>query len=110
MSTRCTIGYDTENFHFYEESFDKDKVYLELNDDCFEVIDFFISKEKREIAIGIDVTIWRKIVDSWLNSYWGKNSSLDHKEQEIDTEYINKLVESSLRDKAKKEIKKVEEK
>lgn len=108
MSTKCTIGYDNDNFHLYEECFDRDKIYLELNNDCYEIVDFFSSKDKKEFAIGIDVTIWRKIVDSWLNSHWGKNSSLDHKECEINLERTKKLIENSLRNQAKKEIKKVE--
>ena len=30
MSTRCTIGYG-EGYHLYEECFDQDKVWLELD-------------------------------------------------------------------------------
>lgn len=107
MSTRCTIGYDNDNFHLYEECFDSDNIYLELNDDCFEIVESLSSKNKREIVVGINVTIWRKIVDSWLNSSWGKNPALDHKKPDIDTEYINKLLEDWLRRDAKEEIKKV---
>jgi len=108
MSTKCTIGYDNKNFHLFEECFDKDKVYLELNDDCFEIIESFSSKNCREITIGIDVTIWRKIIESWTNSHWGKTPDLDHEEPKIDASYIKELIENSIRYNAKKEIKKVE--
>lgn len=104
MSTKCTIGYDIKNFHLYEECFDRDQIYLELNGDCFEIVDSFSSKHEREITIGVDVTTWRKIVQSWIDSHWGKNPQLDHEEQKIDIEYINKLIENDLRVKAKKEI------
>jgi hypothetical protein len=108
MSTRCTIGYDTKNFHLYEECFDKDKIYLELNDDCFEVVDSFFSKESREITVGIEITTWRKVVESWINSHWGKNPDLDYKEPKINTSYMKELIENSLLHDAKEEIKKVE--
>ena len=105
MSTRCTIGYDNENFHLYEECFDNDKVYLELSGDCHEVVDSFYSKDSREITVGIDVSVWRKIVESWLNSHWGKTADKDHKKPEIaDAPYINELFEGILRRQAKKEI------
>jgi hypothetical protein len=102
MSTRCTIGYD-KDFHLYEECFDTNNVYLELDGDKHSV-ELEYSSHVKNVVISIDVTTWRKIVDSWINSNWGKNASQDHKEHEIDTEYINKLTDISLRAKAKKEI------
>ena len=33
MSTRCTIAYDQKDFHFYQECFENENVYLELDGD-----------------------------------------------------------------------------
>ena len=90
MSTRCTIGYD-DNFHLYQECFEQDNVYLKLDKGDWSasietaVIDWRDGDTMYpQLHVKIDVSLWRKIVESWIESQWGKNPEYDHKKFEID--------------------------
>lgn len=98
MSTRCTIGYG-EGYHLYEECFDRDKIWIELEKNVSEIE--YTSLDGC-LVVGIDVAAWRVMVNSWLLSHWGKNPDLDHKEPKIDLEYFNELMESIKKKKEKK--------
>jgi hypothetical protein len=103
MSTRCTIGHD-KNFHLYEECFDSDNVYLELEGDKHGIeLEHF--GNTKSVIVSIDVSTWRKIVESWMSSEWCSRPERDYKTPEIDVEYFNRLIENRLREVAKKELK-----
>jgi hypothetical protein len=91
MSTRCTIGYG-DYYHLYEECFDTDKVWLEIENKVSDVE--YRSSPNGELIVGIDVTVWRKIVEAWLQSHWAKNPERDHQKIEIDAEYIEELIKN----------------
>ena len=91
MSTRCTIGYG-EGYHLYEECFDQDKVWLELEGKVSDIE--YNSHSDGCLIVGIDVTTWRAIVEAWLKSHWGGNPERDNKPPKIDIEYFNELMES----------------
>jgi hypothetical protein len=98
MSTRCTIGYD-DNFHLYQECFEQDNVYLKLEKGSWSasietsVIDWRDGDATHpQLHVKIDVTLWRKIVESWIESQWGKNPEYDHKKFEIDNDAISDWV------------------
>ena len=76
MSTRCTIGYN-DKFHLFEEIFDSEKVWIQLDPGSFEA-EFKIYKNKNSLVVGIDVATWRRMVDSWLNSSWAKHPEKDY--------------------------------
>lgn len=91
MSTKCTIGHGPDH-HLYEECWENDHVYLELNDN------FDIETKTRfgkpSAVVKIDVTLWRSIVQAWLESPWGKDESKDHKEFEIDFTALERMIEA----------------
>jgi hypothetical protein len=101
MSTRCTIGYG-DGYHLYEECFDQDKVWLELEGKVSEVE--YSSIHDGCLVVGIDVATWRALVESWLKSHWGNNVGRDHKEPKIDLEYFNEIVENAKKNKEKKDV------
>ncbi len=85
MSTRCTIAYDSKDFHLYQECFENDNVYLELDGDGWAAsldtaeVDWREDRgPKPRLGLRIDVTLWRKIVEGWLESQWAKDPSIDH--------------------------------
>ena len=89
MSTRCTIGYG-DDYHLFEECFDTDKVWIEIGGNVSEVE--YNSALGGELVVGIDVTIWRKIVEDWLRSHWANHPTRDHEKIEIDTSYLEELA------------------
>ncbi len=101
MSTRCTIAYDQNDFHLYQECFENDNVYLQLDGggsaaslDTANVDWREDTGSRPKLGLRIDVTLWRKIVEGWLVSQWANDPSLDHKKDEWDPEAFNAWVES----------------
>jgi hypothetical protein len=110
MSTRCTISYN-DDYHLYQECFENDNVYLRLDSGDWsasletESIDWRDGDYKRpQLAIRMNVTMWRKIVEGWIASQWAQDPSRDHKKYEIDLEAISDWVNKM------KKIKEAEEK
>lgn len=101
MSTRCTISYD-DDFHLYQECFEQDNVYLSLDEGDWSAsletaaIDWRDGETMRpRLHIRMDVTLWRKIVEGWLESGWGQDSSQDHKKHDFDPNAILSLLQVS---------------
>jgi hypothetical protein len=101
MSTRCTIAYDQNDFHLYQECFENDNVYLQLDGGGWAASLDTANVDWREdtgsrpkLGLRIDVTLWRKIVEGWLVSQWANDPSRDHKKDEWDPEAFNAWVES----------------
>jgi len=104
MSTRCTIAYDQKNFHFYEECFDKDSIYLQLDGEGWDASLETASTDWRDgdnrrpyLRLRIDVTLWRKITEGWAASHWGQDPSMDHKKQDFDPEAFNSWLSGLTR-------------
>jgi hypothetical protein len=100
MSTRCTIAYDQKDFHLYQECFENDNVYLQLDGEGWDAsldtasIDWRDGDSKRpNLKIRIDVTLWRRIVEGWLESQWAKDPSIDHAKYDFDPEATLKWIE-----------------
>ena len=98
MSTRCTIAYD-DTFHLYQECFENDNVYLRLEGKGWAAgiqtsdIDWRDDVSASPTAqIRIDVKLWRKIVEGWLTSQWGKDPTNDHRKFELDTDFIESFT------------------
>lgn len=89
MSTRCTIGYG-EGYHLYEECFDQDKVWLELEGKVSEIE--YSSIRDGCLVVGIDVTAWREIVKAWVESHWANNPDRDHKQPELNLSGFEELI------------------
>jgi hypothetical protein len=101
LSTRCTIAFDQKDFHFYQECFENDNVYLELDGDGWAASLDTANVDWREdtgprpkLGLRIDVTLWRKIVEGWLASEWGKNPDHDHEKVGFDPEAKNVWLEA----------------
>ena len=106
MSTRCTIAFDQKDFHFYQECFENDNVYLQLDGDGWAASLDTANVDWREdngprpkLGLRIDVTLWRKIVDGWLASEWAKDPSRDHEKINLDLESTVKWIEDYERNK-----------
>jgi hypothetical protein len=101
MSTRCTIAYDQKDFHLYQECFENDNVYLQLDGEGWgasldtDRVDWRGGEGKLpSLLLRIDVTLWRKIVEGWSSSQWGQDPSFDHKEDNWDPEAFNGWLEN----------------
>jgi hypothetical protein len=100
MSTRCTIAYDQKDFHLYQECFESDNVYLKLDGAGWDAsldtapIDWRDGDVNRpSLKVRIDVTLWRRIVEGWLESQWAKDPSVDHAKHDFDPEAALKWIE-----------------
>jgi len=99
MSTRCTISYDANDYHLYEECFDSDNVYLNLDGRGWaaslasEGVDWRKDEpqDRPSLSIRMDVKLWRKIVEGWLASDWAAHPERDHAKKEVDVEWLNSL-------------------
>jgi hypothetical protein len=101
MSTRCTIAYDQKDFHLYQECFENDNVYLQLEGEGWaasldtERVDWREGEgRKPTLLLRVDVTLWRKIVEGWVESQWGQDPSSDHKKDNWDPEAFNGWLEN----------------
>jgi len=101
MSTRCTLAYDQRSFHLYQECFENDNVYLQLEGTEWgasldtDRVDWRDGDSLQpSLLLRVDVTLWRKIVEGWMSSQWGQDPSFDHKKVEWDPEGYNKWLES----------------
>lgn len=90
MSTKCTIGYG-DTHHLYEECFDPDKVWLRLDGKDFEA-EVGTRQDTASVTVGIDVTVWRKIVEAWLQSHWARHPERDHEKVELDLDSFEELL------------------
>ena len=102
MSTRCTLSYD-DDFHLYQECFEKDNVYLRLDKGDWSAaletaaVDWNDSGSRHPtINLRINVTMWRKIVEGWLESEWGKDPAVDHQKIEIDVDRLNLFLSAPV--------------
>jgi len=103
MSTKATISYDNgqDDYHFYEEVFDANNVYLELSNCPFSLTQIANGEHFKgtTVVTAIPVKVFRKIVEDWLNSSWGKNPEKDNKPVDFftgdfaDPELVNKSTE-----------------
>lgn len=98
MSTRCTISHDKDH-HLYQECFEYDNVYLRLDSGDWaasletESIDWRDGEFSRpRLHLKMDVTLWRSIVEGWLESQWGQNPDDDHRKMEINLEKTNRWL------------------
>lgn len=101
MSTRNTIAYDSD-FHLYKECFEYDNVYLRLDSGDWaasletEVIDWRDGEVSRPtLHLRVDVTMWRKIVEGWLESQWSQTPEDDHKKIEFNLEKTSRWLRAS---------------
>jgi hypothetical protein len=101
MSTRCTIAYDQKGFHLYQECFENDNVYLQLDGEGWDAsldtsaVDWRDGDAKRpNLTLRIDVSLWRRIVEGWAASPWGQDPSSDHRKDVWDPEAFNSWLES----------------
>lgn len=100
MSTRCTISHD-EDWHLYQECFEYDNVYLRLDGSEWaasletQTIDWRDGDSDRpRLHLKMDVTMWRRIVEGWLESQWGQTPEDDHRKVNFDNERLNRWLQS----------------
>jgi|LWDU01.1.fsa_nt_gi hypothetical protein len=76
MSTKVTLSH-SKDYHLYEECFDKNLVYLQLDDPvCLQVDMWEASKGKVTVAVPIET--WRHIVEGWLKTHRAQNPDWDN--------------------------------
>ena len=82
MSTKVTLS-QCSDYHLYEECFDKDLVYLQLDDPvCLQVDMWEASKGKVTVAVPIET--WRHIVEGWLKTPRAQNPDWDNDNERSD--------------------------
>lgn len=98
MSTRCTISY-SDDFHLYEECFDRDNVYLCLDNGDWSAaletatVDWRDGNSRRpSLHVRMGVDLWRQIVDGWVKSHWAQHPERDHEQVEFDGGWLSKLA------------------
>jgi len=90
MSTKVTLSH-SKDYHLYEECFDKDLVYLQLDDPvCLQVDMWEASKGKVTVAVPIDT--WRHIVEGWLKTHRAQNPD-EEDEREFMDAALNDVLE-----------------
>ena len=97
MSTKCTIAHGT-NFHFYEECFDPDRVYFRL-EGAAATVELHV-EDRRLVTVGIDIAIWRQIVEAWLKSYWGQHPEEDYDRTPPDFELLERFIKTLSKEKS----------
>lgn len=92
MSTKCTIGH-SDAFHLYEECFDSEKVWLRLDGhDVVAEVDIDTRNKVQRVTVGIDVGIWRQIVESWLKSHWAQHPERDYAKPDLDLDGFEEML------------------
>ena len=83
MSTKCSIAYG-ENFHFYEECFDRSNVYLKIEKTEFKATSNFVK-------VQIPIKVWREMFKTWSEKGWSEEQ--DNKEVEFSSKWLESLEE-----------------
>ena len=69
MSTKGTIEFEPNEFHFYQECFDNENVYLTLTNPLFQIETYEqlrpTKKRTQELSIMIPIEIFEKIIKAW---------------------------------------------
>ena len=69
MSTKGTIDWEQNKFHFYKECFDDNNVYLKLTNPIFQIDTYDqlrpVKKRTQELSVMIPVEILEKIIKAW---------------------------------------------
>lgn len=92
MSTKVTIIND-KLYHLYEEPFDNENVYLDLEDlsgCCVEIISVD-GRTKSTATIAIPIKAWRNIVKAWDKSSWSKNEARDGSVKFLDDKRLRRV-------------------
>lgn len=96
MSTKCTIDCN-DDYHLYQECFENDNVWLQLDDISAMSIRIEKMPESRKstnITIGIPVETWRHIIEAWLRSSWGKDKTMDHSSPAADLDGFDDFLKT----------------
>jgi len=93
VSTKCTIGYG-DSHHLYEECFDPDRIYLLLEGSAM-TSQLEIARDEKEhrLTVGIDIAIWRQIVEAWLKSHWAQHPERDYDRTPPDLDALERFFE-----------------
>jgi hypothetical protein len=76
MSTKVTLS-QCSDYHLYEECFDKDLVYLQLDDPVCLQVDMWEGSSGK-VTVAVPIETWRHIVEGWLKTQWAQNPDWDN--------------------------------
>jgi hypothetical protein len=69
MSTKGTIEWEPNEFHFYKECFDDENVYISLVNPIFQIETYDqmrpVEKRTQELSVMIPVEMFEKIIKAW---------------------------------------------
>ena len=91
MSTKCTIGHGPQ-FHLYEECFDQNNVYLQLDGSAETSVRNWDGQQS--VVLKIDINMWRTIVAAWLAGGWAKDESRDYQEVDTDVSWLESFAKN----------------
>ena len=76
MSTKVTLSHN-KDYHLYEECFDKNLVYLQLDNPISLQVDMWEASEGK-VTVAVSIETWRHIVEGWLKTQWAQNPDWDN--------------------------------
>jgi hypothetical protein len=111
MSTRCTISH-SDDFHLYQECFEQDNVYLNLDSGDWSALLETAAVDWRDggsakprLHVRMNVTLWRRIIEGWIGSKWAQSPQSDHKKMDFDPQDALSWLENFNSKKEKVEVK-----
>ena len=78
MSTKTTLSHN-KDYHLYKECFDKNLVYLQLDNPISLQVDMWEASEGK-VTVAVSIETWRHVVEGWLKTHWAQNPDWDLEE------------------------------
>ena len=66
MSTKTTLSHN-KDYHLYKECFDKNLVYLQLDNPISLQVDMWEASEGK-VTVAVSIETWRHVVEGWLKT------------------------------------------
>ena len=78
MSTKTTLSHN-KDYHLYKECFDKNLVYLQLDNPISLQVDMWEASEGK-VTVAVSIETWRHVVEGWLKTQREQDPNRDHDE------------------------------
>jgi len=76
MSTKSTISH-SDKYHLYEEAFDADLIYLQLDDPTYLQVDMWEASHGK-VTVAVPAETWKHIVEGWIKDNKNKQASQEY--------------------------------
>ena len=75
---RTTLSHN-KDYHLYKECFDKNLVYLQLDNPVCLQVDMWEASEGK-VTVAVSIETWRHVVEGWLKTQREQDPNWDHDE------------------------------